>query len=87
MMPNIGSGKTVGAANAGMGEIAAIARTAPPAAMPGVRKEATPCRGRVCGWRAKHAVSLGHENASLLAWVGAGAEAAPCPRLAFMIIV
>ena len=44
------------------------------------------CR-RVCGWRAKHAVSLGHGSLVLLAWVRAGAEVTASPRLAFTLNV
>src|SRR5882724_9956611 len=50
-------------------------------------QESAPGRiyGRVCGWRAKHAVSLGHLGTqSFLARVRAGAEATTSPRLAFM---
>jgi hypothetical protein len=44
------------------------------------------CR-RVCGWRAKHAVSLGHGINLRLAWVRAGAEVDASPRLAFTLYV
>ena len=42
--------------------------------------------GRVCGWRAKHAVSLGHWISVLVAWVRAGRKFVPSPRLAFMVL-
>jgi len=43
------------------------------------------CR-RVCGWRAKHAISLDHLGSqSFMARVRAGAEVLASPRLAFMI--
>jgi hypothetical protein len=40
---------------------------------------------RVCGWRAKHAISSGHLVRASMARVRAGAEAATSPRLAFML--
>jgi hypothetical protein len=41
---------------------------------------------RVCGWRAKHAVSLSHGINLRLAWVRAGAEVGASPRLASVVI-
>ena len=43
--------------------------------------------GRVCGWRAKHAGSLGHGINLRLAWARAGAEVHASPRLAFTLYV
>ena len=42
--------------------------------------------GRVCGWRAKHAVSLSHWICLLVAWVRAGAEVAAFPSACFGVI-
>src|SRR6267378_517163 len=43
--------------------------------------------GRVYGWRAKHAGSLGHGINLRLAWARAGAEVHASPRLAFTLYV
>ena len=54
----------------------------------GNSEESPPRRiyGRVCGWRAMQAVSLGHLGSqSFLARVRAEAEVSASPRLAFMV--
>jgi hypothetical protein len=50
-------------------------------------EETSPVRidRRVCGWRAKHAISSGHWRAILVTRVRAGAEVDASPRLAFAI--